>query len=72
MAAPIWGDDYLFPNDNDPSQTTVKSLKFLLCAILFSVSQIPFAMSLSTLFSDSKVANSIGGLIVIFPIALFL
>lgn len=39
---------------------------------MFSVAQIPFCMALSTLFEDSRMANQIGGLLLLFPELLFL
>jgi hypothetical protein len=36
------------------------------------VAQIPFTMALSTFFTDAKVANGIGGLIMAFPCIVFI
>jgi ATP-binding cassette subfamily A (ABC1) protein 3 len=40
--------------------------------VLLYLSYIPFTMTLSTFFTDSKVANYVGGLLMIFPIIIFL
>ena len=50
----------------------MNSVKFWFCTLFFCIANIPFSMTLSTLFQDSKIANSIGGLIVFIPILLFL
>jgi hypothetical protein len=39
--------------------------------ILLYLAQIPFSMTLSTLFKDSKVGNYIGSLLLIFPTLIF-
>ena len=63
----LWGNEGLF-TDN----LTAKSIQFMLVMIVFLTSQIPFTMSLSTFFNDSKVANYVGGLLMIVPIIIFL
>jgi hypothetical protein len=40
--------------------------------VILYLSYIPFTMTLSTFFTDSKVANYVGGLIMIIPIIIFL
>jgi len=47
---------------------TGRSLLFMLSNLLFNVASIPFTMCLSTLFSDGKVADAIGGILVWVPI----
>jgi hypothetical protein len=40
--------------------------------IIFQIAQIPLLMSISTFFSDAKVANYVGYIIVISPMLIFL
>lgn len=40
-----------------------KGIQLMTCVTLFNVSQVPFAMSLSTFFSDPNLGNNLGGLI---------
>ena len=35
------------------------------------MAQVPFCMALSTIFTDGKIANNIGSLLLIFPIVIF-
>jgi len=35
------------------------------------MAQVPFCMALSTMFTDGKIANNIGSLLLIFPIVIF-
>ena len=44
----------------------------MIAIILMMVSQIPFSMALSTFFTDAKVANYVGSLLLNFPIYFFL
>lgn len=76
MTVCCFGRIQLFPEPPVPidgvDSTNTRSIKFFFCAALFCIANIPFSMALSTLFTDSKVANSIGGLIVIIPICFYL
>ena len=55
-----------------PVDTLSRSLQFWCCSLLFCCGQIPYAMAISSFFKDPKVANTIGGLLIILPIAFFL
>lgn len=66
-----------FPIFNDadffgPLDTHKKSIELTVCTILLYLSSIPFTMALSTFFSDEKVANNIGSLLIIVPVLLLL
>ena len=52
-----------------PVDTLSRSLQFWCCSLLFCCGQIPYAMAISSFFKDPKVANTIGGLLIILPIA---
>jgi hypothetical protein len=67
VGAVLWGNERIFTDNLD-----AKSAQFMMVMILFLVSQIPFSMTISTLFNDSKVANYVGGLLLTFPIIIFL
>jgi formate/nitrite transporter FocA (FNT family) len=49
----LFGSDNVFPDQGGKSG----SILFGLSVIMFGLGQIPFLMSLSTLFSDSKLAS---------------
>lgn len=57
----------VFPDD--PSRD---SLIFGLAVFLFAIAQIPYCMTLSTLFTDSKLASQIGGILLLIPELVFL
>jgi len=63
----VINDNNLFPQDAMNS-----SLLFMAVIILHNISTIPFAMSLSTFFDDSKVAAYMGQLFLILPMILFI
>lgn len=63
----LWKNENIFSED-----TQSRSIQFILCMIVTYLGYIPFTMSLSTFFMDSKVANYVGGLIMTFPIIIFL
>jgi len=67
LMAGFMGDNTMFPDD--PYGNCVK---FGGAVILFALTQIPYCMALSTLFSDSKLANQIGGLLLLIPELIFL
>ena len=67
MSAFVWGERGLFPGD-----TQMRSFEFMIAVILMLVSNIPFSMALSTFFTDFKVANYVGSLVLNFPIYIFL
>lgn len=47
------------------------SWQIYLLLILFGLANISFSMALSTFFSDSRLANQLGGLLLILPVAFF-
>mmetsp|Transcript_41163 Transcript_41163/g.62589 ORF Transcript_41163/g.62589 Transcript_41163/m.62589 type:complete len:181 (-) Transcript_41163:2888-3430(-) len=55
FAAFVFNNDNLFPNDPMNS-----SIQFAIVIMLHNLAQIPFSMSISTLFNDSKVAAYVG------------
>ena len=57
----------VFPND--PSKD---SFIFGLAVFLFALAQIPYCMTLSTFFTDSKLASQIGGILLLIPELIFL
>jgi hypothetical protein len=63
----IFGNTGVFPED-----ATNRSIQFTLLVIIFQVAQIPLLMSISTFFSDAKVANYVGYIVVISPMLIFL
>lgn len=65
---PIFNDRNFF----GPIDTHKKSFELTVCTILLYVSAIPFTMTLSTFFSDEKVANNIGSLLIVVPVLLLL
>lgn len=67
MGAFVYNNDGLFPN-----HTQNDSLIFICLLVILYVAQIPFTMALSTFFTDAKVANSVGGLIMAFPAVIFI
>lgn len=67
MGAVVFGSAILFPED-----TISRSIQFILLVALIGIAQIPFSMALSCAFHDSKVASQVGGLLIIFPVLLFM
>lgn len=63
----LFDNEAAFPND-----TRVDSLQFVILMIAVYVAMIPFSMSLSTLFQDSKVANYVGSTVLSLPIIFFI
>lgn len=68
MTGPVFNEPRFFGTVD----TYSKSMQLTMATILLYVSSIPFTMSLSTLFSDEKVANNIGGLMIIVPVIILL
>jgi len=67
IGAWVFGNEGVFPDD-----TTSRSIQFTILLILFQIAQIPLLMSVSTFFSDAKVANYIGYIVAISPLLIFL
>jgi hypothetical protein len=64
---------FLFNNkDTFPDHPFGYSVAFIILLVVLYVAMIPFAMSISTPFTDSKVANYAGNLILTFPILIFI
>jgi ATP-binding cassette subfamily A (ABC1) protein 3 len=63
----MYGNQSVFPNDPHGD-----AIKFGVAVFLFAIAMIPFSMSLSTFFSDSKLGNQIGGLVLVIPELLFI
>jgi len=64
---------FLFNNkDTFPDHPFGYSIAFIIVLVVLYVAMIPFAMSISTPFTDSKVANYAGNLILTFPILIFI
>lgn len=58
----LYGNKAVFPVDPYKDCFTLAA-----ALIVYCIAQIPYAMALSTLFSDIKMANQIGGLLLVFP-----
>lgn len=67
LAGILYGDPTVFPQ-----QEVSCFLKFLAAVVLYSLASIPFAMALSTPFNDPKVASMVGGLLLVFPMFIYL
>ena len=67
LAGAIFGIGLLGSDDVFPDHGYTGSIMFGLSVILYGLGQIPFLMSISTFFSDSKLANQIGGMIMLIP-----
>jgi hypothetical protein len=67
IGAWVYGNEGVFPEDPEG-----RSIQFTIVLILFQIAQIPLLMSISTLFSDAKVANYVGYIVVISPMLIFL
>ena len=63
----VYNNEMIFPNHSQND-----SIMFICVLVVLYVSQIPFTMALSTFFTDAKVANSVGGLIMAFPAIIFI
>lgn len=68
MIMPIYGDTLFFGKDDAVN----KSLMIMVATIILFLANITFCMALSTFFSDSKVANSIGSLYLVVPVIILL
>jgi hypothetical protein len=67
IGAWVYGNEGVFPED-----PVGRSIQFTMLLILFQVAQIPLLMAVSTFFSDAKVANYVGYIVVISPMLIFL
>lgn len=63
----VYDNETIFPNHSQND-----SIMFICVLVVLYVAQIPFTMALSTFFTDAKVANSVGGLIMAFPAIIFI
>lgn len=63
----VYGNEGIFPED-----AVNRSIQFTFVLIIFQIAQIPLLMSVSTMFSDAKVANYVGYIVVISPMLIFL
>lgn len=67
LGAGLQGNDAMFP-----ANSSLNPLIFGVAVMLFGLGMIPYCMALSTLFSDSKMANQIGGLLLLIPELIYL
>jgi ABC-type multidrug transport system fused ATPase/permease subunit len=67
FAGGLYGDKNIFPDD-----PTGNAIMFGFAIFLFALGSIPFCMALSTLFQDSKIANQVGGMLLLLPELVFL
>ena len=61
-----FGNEVFFPVD-----TISRSIQFIMLLMAYQVAQIPINMTVSTLFSNAKVANYVGQMIVLVPVIIF-
>lgn len=66
VTGPLIGNTLVFGEENALS----KSILLMISNIIFNMASIPFAMCMSTMFTDPKVANGIGGILVWIPVIL--
>ena len=59
---PFMGSIHIF-GVRTQSEAIFKGLELMTSVILFNISQVPFTMNLSTLFSDPKLGDNLGGTI---------
>mmetsp|Transcript_17873 Transcript_17873/g.30363 ORF Transcript_17873/g.30363 Transcript_17873/m.30363 type:complete len:526 (+) Transcript_17873:60-1637(+) len=62
-----FNDEILFYGD-----PVNKSIYYTITLMLLFLSQVPFSMTLSAFFNDSKVGSQVGGIILVVPVLIFL
>lgn len=67
ILAVFFGNVTIFPQNAGSN-----SIQFAITVTLYALASIPHSMAISTLFSEPKMANQVGGLLLLFPQLFFI